>query len=261
MAETPLVSIVIPSYQREKDLACCLQSLEIQNGNKEIIILKEKGPLAKIRNEGLRKARGRYVTFIDDDTVCQPGWLESIIKLFVHPNVIGVSGPAFIPEIYRNNRDIFRFKWASKLYREHFAGGQGLSPGHFSKAGAPSLASAYKENKYQGPVQYLEACNMSFRTQQIKSIGGFDEKYTGVGEWSEPDLCFRLRKKFNGFLWYSQRAALSHYPSKQGPYKFRKKTKSRMQNYELFSSRWLDQNIDHKMYKIFMRGYYTWKKI
>ncbi|MEM3335898.1 MAG: glycosyltransferase family A protein [Candidatus Aenigmatarchaeota archaeon] len=87
-APKPLVSIIIPTYNSEKTLAKCLESIKNQSyKNIEIIVVdrfskdktaeiaKEYGARvfklnserAKAKNFGLKKAKGKYVCFIDSD--------------------------------------------------------------------------------------------------------------------------------------------------------------------------------------------------
>ncbi|MEM5826347.1 MAG: glycosyltransferase family A protein, partial [Candidatus Aenigmatarchaeota archaeon] len=87
-ASKPLVSIIIPTYNSEKTIAKCLESIKNQSyKNIEVIVVdrfskdktaeiaKEYGARifklnserAKAKNFGLKKAKGKYVCFIDSD--------------------------------------------------------------------------------------------------------------------------------------------------------------------------------------------------
>ena len=102
---------------------------------------------------------------------------------------------------------------------------------------------------------------MSFKADIFRSVGGFDESYGGVGDWSEPDLAFKIRTKGN-ILWFCEDAKLEHHPSRSGAFsKRRDQAMIRMQNYELFSKRWIKPCIKHSLYKLFMRAYYATSSI
>lgn len=102
---------------------------------------------------------------------------------------------------------------------------------------------------------------MAFRADVFNRVGGFDENYKGVGDWSEPDLAFRI-KKLGYQLWFSRNASLEHRPSKSGAYKKRRTdAPNRMANYELFSKRWVKPCFEHTLYKLFLKAYYATQTI
>jgi GT2 family glycosyltransferase len=246
----PKFSVIIPSYGRSESLYECKESLYNQtNQDFEIITIKEEGPLAKIRNIGAKRASGKYLCFIDDDVVCSPHWLESLQCAFGR-GFKGVTGPSIVKGEHRKNRDCFKFPvhWFSSK-----------RPGVISAFGQWSLESCKEGCSYEGPVDYLEACNMSFESKAFWSVNGFDEQFGGVGDWSEPDLCFRLRAEGHN-LWFSRDAVVEHRPSKSGAYKKRLVKCDRMENYLLFSERWISPSFRHTFYKFVMRTYFKLKE-
>lgn len=101
---------------------------------------------------------------------------------------------------------------------------------------------------------------MSFRSDEFWLVGGFDEQFKGIGDWSEPDLAFRL-KEFGGELWFSRDARLEHRPSRGGAFKKRQgDSRRRMENYERFAKRWIEPHWKHSLYKQFLRTYYWLKE-
>lgn len=246
----PKFSVIIPTLGRSKSYDECKESIYKQSESDwEIVKVTEEGPLAEIRNLGAKRARGQYLCFIDDDVVCSPNWLEALSGAFGAGNA-GVTGPSFISKEFRRNRDCFKFpvSWFGAN-----------NPGRLSAWGQWSLKATDKRCKYDGEVQYLEACNMSFEREAFWSVNGFDEQYRGIGDWSEPDLCFRLRK--NGKkLWFSRDAVVEHRPSQSGAYKKRLKPANRMENYELFSARWIKPSFRHSIYKWMLRTYFKAKE-
>lgn len=254
----PTASIIIPTLGRGDSLAVCLESLRAQSFQDfEIIKVTEEGPLARLRNEGAARATGKYLIFIDDDVICEPDWLKAITQTFEHDRIIGgVSGPSYISQESRRNRDLFRYRFYKWLYDVVFTSGQAHLPGHITRAGAWTTGACEESCDYDGPVHFLEACNSAYRADLFRSLGGFDESYLGVGDWSEPDLAFRVRKA--GYrLWFSRDARLEHRPSRSGAFKKRlRDSRNRMANYELFASRWVEPCIQHSLYKLFMRIYY-----
>ena len=256
----PTVSIIIPTLGRTSSLRDCLESLWAQTfQDYEIIQVTEEGELAALRNEGAKRARGEYLIFIDDDVVCEPQWLESIVRIFRETDVAGVSGPSYISREYRRNRDIFRFPVLKWIYDLFFLDGKQSLPGHITKAGTWTTGACDYKCSYEGPVDFLEACNSAYRADAFRLAGGFDEAYKGVGDWSEPDLAFRIRKNGNN-LWFSRDARLEHRPSCSGAFKKRlRDSRNRLANYELFASRWVKPHWKHDLYKWFLKTYYAIK--
>ena len=264
MSQSPKVSVLIPTLDRGEELERCLKSLHEQTfKNFEIIIESERGPLARIRNQAARRAKGEIIVFIDDDVECTSDWLNAIVTSFGEvQSVVGVSGPSTIPQGYKGNRDLFRYSSLKWLYDFFFLERKRALPGHFSKSGAFTTGASEEDCSYDGEVQFLEACNMAYKREVFEKLGGFDEAYTGVGEWSEPDLCFRIKNSTGGKFYFSPRVRVSHLVSKAGAFKLRKaESAQRMANYWLFSSRWIKPCLSHSAYKLFVRLYYAFKSL
>jgi len=108
MEKQPLVSVIVPVYNVEKYLEQCLDSiinqtlkdieiicvddgstdgsLDILNGYKEkddrIIIITQKNLYAGVaRNNGLKVAKGEYLSFLDSDDFFEPTMLEDMYKI------------------------------------------------------------------------------------------------------------------------------------------------------------------------------------
>ena len=260
MQESLKISIVIPTLDRPETLKACLAS--IYKGTyqpHEIILITEEGELAKLRNKGLYQATGEIVVFTDDDVEVTEGWLESIAQAFKRPDVVGVSGPAIIRPAYRLQRDIFRFRWAKAIYDYLFLGRQAHLPGLITRAGTWTTGASEEACSYEGEVDYLEACNMAVRREAFLKIGGFDEQFRGIGDWSEPDAAYRLKSW--GKLWFSKDAKLYHNPSKSGAFLKRKQTGARLENYFLFAARWVKPHPRHTLFKWFLISYYRLKEM
>lgn len=254
----PRSSIIIPTLGRNESLRECLESLWAQSDQDfEIIKVTEEGELAALRNQGARRARGKFLIFIDDDVICSPGWLQSIVSCFgVSADIGGVSGPSVITKTFRENRDIFRFHFYKWLYDIVFCGGRSDLPGHITKSGAWTTGASEESCSYEGYVHFLEACNMAFRTDVFRACNGFDETFKGIGDWSEPDLSFRIRAA-GYYLWFAGDARLEHRPDKSGAFKKRSSDSgNRLANYELFASRYVKPCFEHDLYKWFLRTYY-----
>jgi len=102
----PLVSIIVPTYNRNNFLKKCIQSIlnstysnfeiiVVQDGGEEDakevdysfndsrirIFVKENGGLASARNHGIKNAQGKYISFIDSDDGVYPNFIEMMVDL------------------------------------------------------------------------------------------------------------------------------------------------------------------------------------
>ena len=113
MEKSPLLSIIVPVYNVEKYLRCCIDSIcRQENMNKEIILVndgstdgsgaicddyakkypeitvihKENGGLASARNAGLDAMNGSYVGFIDSDDFIAEDMYATLYKALKDTN-------------------------------------------------------------------------------------------------------------------------------------------------------------------------------
>lgn len=118
---TPLISVIIPTYNRKELVEGAIQSaLQQEPKNYEVIVIddgstdgtfehlesqnlpiivvrKENGGVSSARNAGIKKAHGEYIAFLDSDDL----WLPNILKeqsdyLETHPDIPLVYVDQFI---------------------------------------------------------------------------------------------------------------------------------------------------------------------
>lgn len=295
----PVISVIIPTLGRISDLRGCLDSLSKQalrnfeiliitdnkdelahllDSSKEfnIFILEENNAgLASARNRGLLNAKGRIVTFIDDDVLPGEHWTQELLNSFNNQDVGGVSGPTIIPLEKLNSRDLLSFHnktnrvWQiiAKIYNYLILENQPYHIGKIFKSGAFSLGANYIESSNlpeEIEVDYLEACNMSFRKCVLDEIGGFSYEYKGIGDWSEPDLAFRVKDA--GYrLIFNSKAKVIHNISQKGVFNQRgKDSYQRMLNFINFYFKWIKANTPEKVVRfvfnlLFLNLYWIYK--
>lgn len=212
--------------------------------------IKQSGRgLVNAVNEGVEHAKGSIVIRTDDDVVFSKSWLKLIKETFAMSDKVGgVSGPTIIPPDRLDNRELFYYlgkfvnppnlfwKIIGKIYLSLVLDNQPFRVGKICKSGNFSPGSNYSsclDLKEPVEVDYLEACNYAVRKDLVKKVGGFDEGYVGIGDWHEPDLCFRIRKL--GYkLYFNPEARLNHMLSRGGVFTARSQTFCRSYNFIRF---------------------------
>lgn len=185
---TPLVSIIIPVYNRLEDLKSAIASALTQSfQDYEIIIVDDASPspipqdiitdkrfrlirlkyncgAAAARNEGIRHAKGTYIAFLDSDDTWDPEYLETQINTIKD-----------LPLSYGGSVTGFRIK----------------SP-NLIRSFSPSLP----ENLF---LYFLGGCFISpgsaliVRKDIFKNIGFFNEKLRRLEDW---EWLLRFSKKY-----------------------------------------------------------------
>jgi GT2 family glycosyltransferase len=175
----PKISINI-SVRNSESASIVLESLQkIQYPAElfEVLIIKG-GYLTKQRNKGIAHSKGEIIYLLDNDSIVTPNALRVIAREFKNKNVAAVGGPSLNPKkgsyfstvvgyILATYFGAFRmrFKWSNH-----------------KKIIAP--------NDY-----HFIGCNLAFRKNIVKKIGGFDERFRAN---DETELIRRIRDK--GFL-------------------------------------------------------------
>lgn len=186
----PVVSVVVATNNRPKKLERLLTSLHSQiDSFSELIIIENDYGLAKARNTGWKKAKGKYVAFIDDDAVADPKWTQSI-RAFIrsHPEVEAFGGP------YESSNQKEIPAWIpAELTRMNI--------------------STQKPRPIRIGYEWLTGTNMIFSRELLRELGGFDERLGVVGRkrayGEETELQVRIANA--GYeIWYVPSIRVMH---------------------------------------------------
>jgi len=210
------ISVIIPTYNRIKDLEECLVSIVNQNYPKdkyEIIvvdqgtdgieklirkyeifenikfILETKISLSIARKVGVENSIGDIIAYIDDDAIADKDWLFNLSKGYDDPYVAIVGGKVL--PIWSKN--------AKKIHKKKFSYTQ-------------SLFSLFNLGEKEKIVPYVIGVNFSVRKKIFKEFGFFDENIGRKGlnllGGEETEFCERVGKKYN--IKYSPSANVYH---------------------------------------------------
>ena len=214
MPEPIQASLVIPSYNREELLVGTLRcafaqdcpGLEIllidqtrshspetdaflaANGGRFAHVRPDFASVTRARNEGLRRAKGAVIVFIDDDVSFEPGFVSA--HLAAHADGTHVVQGRVTEQ---GSEHPSRPTWLNDSLR--FEGGDNYDR--------------------DGVTNNITGCNFSIRREVVDRIGYFDENFKGVSVREESDYARRAWKAGLTFK-FSAAAALFHHRSAAG---------------------------------------------
>ncbi|MEK7706531.1 MAG: glycosyltransferase, partial [Verrucomicrobiota bacterium] len=224
----PRVSIVVASYNADRTLKACLESLGKLNYPDYEIILVDDGStdttpqiaaqagrarsdapyrrfvclrhdtnlgLSVARNTGIAAAGGEIIAFTDADCRADEDWLFYLVGDLLNSEFAGMGGPNLLPP-------------------EDCA----LAASVMVSPGGP--AHVMLDDRQ---AEHIPGCNMAFYKWALTEVGGFDPIFTRAGD--DVDICWRLQQAgckigFSpaAFVWHYRRSNVGEYLRQQRGY-------------------------------------------
>jgi glycosyltransferase involved in cell wall biosynthesis len=181
-----MISVVVPTYNEEANIASCLESLcnqtlpreryeiivvdgnskdrtrEIAERYADLVFVQTSKKVGGARNDGAKAAKGEIIATTDADCIIPPDWLERIEEDFAdHPDAVQVFGL-----VYPKEKGI---KNAASLALANF----------FSRLGALTHT-----------LYYTLGCNTAFRREVFMQIG----MYRCIDAGDDLEIARRTRK-------------------------------------------------------------------
>jgi len=130
------------------------------------------------RNCALHRCSSEYISFVDDDVLLPTNFGSRVVDAFEsHPDAVVVGGPTISNNVEEARNVCYREKMSINTY-----------------------TGTVHDDSYrwvpEQPVQVdlLKGANMSFRTEALKEIGGFDTRFGGPAQREETDVMVRIRR-------------------------------------------------------------------
>jgi GT2 family glycosyltransferase len=213
------VSVVVASYNGERTLTNCLDSLQRLNYPDYEVILVDDGStdatpqialkhagiryfrheknlgLSTARNTGIAAATGEIVAFTDSDCRADEDWLYYLVSDLLGSEFAAIGGPNLLPP-------------EDSL----IAAAVMVSPG-----GPAHVMLTDRQ------AEHVPGCNMACYKSVLAQIGGFDPIFHRAGD--DVDICWRLQQAgykigFSpaGFVWHYRRSTVGAYLRQQHGY-------------------------------------------
>lgn len=168
--------------------------LEKLGGDVQIIRNAENLGFAAACNQGARVARGRYVVFLNNDTLPLAGWLAPLVgELDADPTVAIVGSKLLFADATVQHAGVV-FSREIPLPYHVFARAPGTLP----------AANRRRE------LQCVTGACMAVRRDEFLALGGFDEGFRNGFE--DVDFCLRMRRR-GGRVIYQPASTLYHLES------------------------------------------------
>jgi len=194
------ISIIIPVFDQFRFTQACLASLQEHQGAErfEIIVVDDCSTDATadaipqmpgvvyLRNEtnsgfitscnrGAEAARGKYLVFLNNDTIVRQGWLTALLDTFAQEQRAGIVGSKLL---YPDGR---LQEAGGIIWRD----ATGWNYGKFDDPQKP-------EYNYLRDVDYCSAAALMIPKSLFASVGCFDSRYTPA-YYEDTDLAFKVR--------------------------------------------------------------------
>jgi glycosyltransferase involved in cell wall biosynthesis len=211
-----LISIIIPAYNAAKTVKSCLVAVQNQqlppHIKCEIIVVNDasndktadivaaigatiinhekKRGAAAARNSGIAVAQGEIILFTDADCVPEANWVTEMLRPFTDPTVSGCKG------IYASKQTKLVARFVQIEYEDK-----------------------YDLLRKQPSIDFIDTYSAGYRTDILKSCGGFDEHIYYV---EDQELSFRLAAQGHKMV-FQETAVVTHHHSHTLWHYFRKK--------------------------------------
>lgn len=146
--------------------------------------------LSFARNRGIQEAGYEIITYIDDDVILNPDFLQEIYDFFIKNPAARGAGGKVIPKFESGTAPVWNSKYVSGIL-----GNNGIK---------------YPDNvvKYSKELKYPIGCNMSYKRELLLEVNGFNNQLTFRSD--DKDIFTRV-SKVTDEIYYLPTVVLQHY--------------------------------------------------
>ncbi|HUW44981.1 MAG TPA: glycosyltransferase [Dehalococcoidia bacterium] len=197
-SEKPEVSIIIPVCNNWRHTLNCLKSIaENTDGDYEVVVIDDASSdvtaevLSKVTNlyavtnkqnegfiescnRGARASTGKYILFLNNDTLVTKGWLPPLLELIKREDVGAVGSKLVYPDGTLQEA-------GSIVWRD----GSALGYGRGDDSSKP-------EYNYVRDVDYCSGASLMVKRELFEKTGGLDDRFK-PSYYEDADLCFTIK--------------------------------------------------------------------
>lgn len=211
------VCVVVPTLDAPDRLEACLRCLTEQTYESATIRIADSGTganratvdsfrdelpivhqmmsksgLPRARNAALAEVDADIVAFCDEDARPVEGWVEALVGEFERSKVVGaVGGPILEPSQRLQHRETV------------------------AKVGDNGEVTANFDANHCAAVKHLRGTNMSFRTELLRELGGFDPAFTGTAHFEDTDATYAVHRVGKRVIYTPEAVVYHHHPMEE----------------------------------------------
>lgn len=250
-ASEPDVSVVVPVYNQIPTTLECLRSLVgaiTEKAKIEVVVVDDASTDPQVErlrvlpgityhrnrvnvgfvgscNTGAQLARGRFLVFLNSDTLVTPGWLEHLIGTLQRPGVGLVGASLRYPD--------GRLQEAGGLV---FADASGWNYGRNGHPADPRYCTRRDSH-------YCSGAALAVTRERFTALGGFDARFA-PGYYEDTDLAMRVRARGARVVYEPEAVVLHLEGASAGTDTTKGMKAAQVVNRERFQERWREALLE-----------------